>query len=249
MLQLQGTLISPIEVKPELRVALTAYEGNRATQRVLLHRHDGKPLGAVTAKPADPTVVLVTTEGVTEEMKQEGFTARPGDVWLTLTVPPRTGAVSRSTRIDVETHVPEQPKVQIPVYVRIRSLIAVQPVQVRIVLPSSGGAGTARTIRLTHGMRREFRLLGVECDRPEMFDVSMDEQGKASVHRVTVRLTDELAAASLDSPVRAAVTIRTDDPQRQVIRVPLVVSRRKTAVRPAPGAVTGAPKPAAPGAH
>lgn len=239
MLTVTANLQPPIEVQPRFPISVTVREGERAEKRLLLHRHDGKPLEVTSITSRNPNLVMARATAVTREEKIDDLKAVPGDVWLDLTVPGRRGTSFATTQISVASTTPDLPLLMVPVYVRIRQLVDVVPPRARVVLPPKGGASLVRLVRLRQAAGKKFKILSVTSDHPDLFSAEIDNSKAVADHTVQIQVSSQAAQERIDHAIRGKVELRTDLPERPTITIPVEITRVQPAQRPTPGVVRG----------
>ncbi len=245
VLKLEANVVAPVKVLPRRRVYLGVVEGEKAEVRLVLRRKDGTPIQVKDVKVRDPGLVGAHWEKVTERGQVAGFAVEPGDVVLVIESAARVKGTSRATVVEVSTDVPEEPVVRIPVSVRVRPRIQVSPPQAHLVLPSQGGAGTVRMVRLASTTGQPFRITGVDNDRPTDLVVEYEAGREAVQHTLTLRVTEAAASKELGLSLRGNLLVKTDDPKAPEIRVPFVVERRRGR-KQAPGEIVPRRLPSVP---
>lgn len=225
MLRLTAKVEAPIVMTPSQRIWLTTQEGRGVWSRLLLHRRDGRPLRVLEVESV-PAPLRVRFAAVTKATSIRGVHAVPGDLWLIAEIPGDAQPVVRSGSLALRTNVPGRAKLDIPVSLRIRPLIEPAPPRIRFVLPNQGGKEVWRILRLTHGGRKPFRILSAVSDHPDLIGVTAGSAAAAVTHDLRVTLDNARAAAAHWGSLRATVTIRTDDPSRPTVSVPVIVVRR-----------------------
>ena len=251
----------PVEASPSLRFIINLVEGQRGSARLLLSRDDGKPLEVeratvdtegltVTAQPATDVSVPPKTEGKEEPQKPWGQSVRrktpidagPGDVWLELRSAPTLGPGTHSGSVHVETNHPEAPEIELQYTVRVRPLIEVRPDVVRLWTTSTAhDAGRSAILTVRHNEEHSFEITGIEVSHPQLFSAVATPHPAASQQTVRVSLADDLGEDGLKGSVQGWVRIATNDDERPLIEVPVLVapsrllSRRPVRTRPAVG--------------
>lgn len=239
MLTVTADLQQPIEVEPRIPVSVEVKEGEPTEKRLLLHRQDGKRLEVTKVASRDPNLVMATASAVTHEEKVDGLVARPGDVWLDLSVPGTRGRSFATTQISVASTTPDLPVLMVPVYVRIRQLIEVIPPQARVVLPPHGDRPLVRLVKLRHSGGKEFKILAATSDHPDLFSVGIDGTKAMSTHTVRLEVSSRVAQEGLDHAIHGQVELRTNLPERPTITIPVEVTPVRAAARPSPGMIRG----------
>jgi len=247
VLRISANLVAPVEVKPQSRAWLTAIAGQEATMVLLLHRHDGKPLRVTGVRINNPELLATELAPVEAPENRNGLKAVPGDVWLEVKLKPQAGAVSRGTRIDLSTDVPDMPQVRIPVTVRIRAKVEAAPPRVQLILPAEGDTRIRRRLHIRDNTRARLRVLEAVSDHPELFTAEIVSKAPSSDQVITVWLTEKAASMELRKRIFAKLTVKTDDPAAKELEVPVEIWRAPKR-RPAPPIQTktlkGSGKPA-----
>ncbi|NOZ95206.1 MAG: hypothetical protein GXP47_10775 [Acidobacteria bacterium] len=225
ILRLEGTIVAPVEILPQRRLWLTAFEGQASEKELLLRRHDGKPLHVTSLDVNNPELIEATFEEVTKAVQHGGLNARSGDVWIHVRLKPQMAAISRSTRVNVTTDDPEAKLVNIPVSIRIRARVEAIPPQVQLSLPPEGGKGAHRVLHIRNNMGGKIKVLAIASDHPEDFTAELVSKQPSSDQVITVRVTDQAAEKELRTRVFGKLLVTTDDPGAREIRVPVVLWR------------------------
>jgi len=226
VLKLQADVEAPVKVYPRRRAYLGVVEGERAEVRLVLRRKDGKPLQVKKLKVRDPSLLTARWEEVGTPGQVAGYPVDRGDVVLVITSAERIRGTSRATVVEVTTDVPEEPVVEIPVSVRVRPRIQVSPPQAHLILPSRGGAGTVRMVRIASTTGTPFRILGIENSLPRDVEVEFDPDREATQHTITLRVTGTAAAKELALSLRGKLVVRTDEPKAPEVEIRMIVERR-----------------------
>jgi hypothetical protein len=245
----------PIEASPVFRFVVNTTEGTRATNRILLRRSDGEPLVVrrtkvplsgvvVTAQPVDQgadqtpgeTPATPTPWGAAHA-RSVGDHAGPGDVWLEMETDPALPAGRYSDTVHVATNDPEAPEIEIPFTIRVRPLIDARPGVVRMWTASSNDASARSAIvTLQHHGNRKFTIKSVEISHPEIFTAVPYGEEPSSRQTVRIGLVEGLDADALGSSLEGWIRVTTDDPEKPVIEVPVLVApNRSLSRRPVDG--------------
>jgi len=228
ILRLKGTIVTPVEVLPQPRLWLAAVAGQTAQGYLVLRRHDGKPLHIESLDVNDPDLIEAKFTKIKKTKKIKGLTAHSGDVLLEVSLKPQKDTVSRTTRVNVHTDVPEEPLVNIPVSVRLRPRVEAMPPQVQIALPVQGGKGAHRQLHIRDNIGAKFRVLKVTSNRPEYFTADILSREPSPDQLIVVRVTDEAAAKELSTRVYGKLVVTTDNPERIPKRRPMPPGRSRT---------------------
>ena len=223
-------VVTPIVASPGYRVALNAVEGTASSSRILLHREDGEPLVVELEKAGVPESVSLTLEPVTAPEKGEGRAEpKTGDVWIVASVDGTGGAMNHNGVVTLTTNHPEAPRIEVPVYVRVRPMIDVRPQQVNLWPPEGGRHGSTTLVRLSHSERREFKVTSVEVSDPKLLTAVLESQGAQRMHSVRVSLADGISLNG--SNAEATVRIATSDEAKPTIDIPVAITTESRAVR------------------
>ncbi len=217
--------MAPVEIHPQPRIWLSAIAGQTAESRLLLHRHDGQALHIKSLDVNNPELIEAHFKEVTTPQTVDGLEARPGDVWLEVSLKPQQEPISRGTRVNLTTDVPEEKLVNIPVTIRLRPRVEAIPPQVQIALPPEGGKGAQRQLHIRNNAGGKLRVLGVTSDHPEYFTAEVVSRDASADQVVIVRLTDRAAMMDLSTRVYGKLVVTTDDPAAKEILVPMVLWR------------------------
>ncbi len=217
-------------MSPGYRLSLNAVEGAPSSGRILLHRVDGKPLVVELEQLGVPESVDVRIEAVTASGESEGrVEAKPGDVWIIASVDGTTGAVNHNGAVSFTTNHPEVPRIEVPIYIRVRPMIDIRPQRVTLWPADGGPHGTTTLVRLTHSERREFEVTAVEVSDPKLVTAELQSQGAQRMHSVRITLVDGLSLS--ESSAAATVRLATSDEAKPTIEIPVVITRESQAAR------------------
>ena len=250
---------SPIVVQPSFRINLTTVEGSAGQSTVLLHRADGEALAVTEVAAEDPHLIVrarpVTGEDDAEKEKageaelwkdmaarRSAIAGAPGDVRIELATREESAAGTAAGVLHIRTNHPDAPELRLPYMVRVRPLIEVLPKSVRMWLsPVRGTEGRSALVSLRHNGGGEFTITGVEVSHPEIFAAAANSTGSAKRQVVRLSLTEGLVEDGLAGSVEGSVVVTTNDPVRQRVVIPVVVSptraltrQRTVATRPTP---------------
>ena len=221
--------VTPIVALPAFRIQLNTVEGTSASQRVLLHRADGKPLEARLMKSSleqGLRVDLAPADGTEEPIGR--ISPQLGDLWLVATME-KPAASSHDGVITLATNDPRTPVLELPLMVRVRPLIQVRPSPVRL-WPAEGGPGGASVlVRVSHSGRLAFEITAVEVADPKLVAAKLESTGSQQIHSLRVALVEGVAVE--DDRLRTTVRITTSDPSKPVIEIPVEVLQRHQATR------------------
>lgn len=251
--------VAPIEVRPFPHITFQAYAGEEAESRLLLHRADGKPLKVEAVKIVGDGDFEVTTEAVTEPTTMPStnaagapgpgpreLKAQPGDVWILAKVKaPQQRSTFRATA-EIKVDHPELEVLSIPMTLVVTDLIQVAPHFTRLWVSDDspqGAKGRTVTTTLRHRKDKAFEIEGVEVSHPDLFVAKPSTEGAQTVHTVVVSLRDDIDAARIASPIRAAVKVKTSDAEVPEVEVNVMISQsRGLANRPPAGQRRGEPR-------
>ena len=219
-----------VEIKPQPRVFLNVLEGTRGSQKVVLHRTDGKPLEVTDAKPVSSRLFDVKIVPVKKADPSLG--AVPGDVILDVSVGPRKGYLARSDAVLIQTNHPKMKSFKLPVSLRVRPLIEATPGQLRLWIgPREKDRGASSVLVLRSNAKRSFKVTSVTSSKPEAIQVTEPNPRAGVQHMLKVTMPAKAAASVDKGMLRARITIRTDDPEKPEIEVPVFVSEKMGAAR------------------
>lgn len=246
-LSLAYTAVNPILGTPSLRLYLNTVEGESDSVRVRLHREDGQPLEARIVDLNVGDGVSVAVDPVADG-KATGASPieTSGDLWVVAETVAGSGALNQNGAVVLATNHPEVPKLEIPVYVRVRPLIEVRPNPVKLWPASGGPHGTSAHIRLSHSARKPFTVTGVDVSDPNLISARTTSQPDRSIQAVEIALADGVELTD-GQVVHASVTINTSVEEKAVVVVPVVVidqheslrrRRPSSARQPSPGSPT-----------
>jgi hypothetical protein len=262
--------VAAIQMRPYPQIAIRAYSGETAEERVLLHRGDGKPLEVTGIKVEGEGGFKVTAVPVTEEdvkaaaARSEETPATPsrapgqpkpepelGDVWLVAKVTAPAERTSYRATAQVAVEHPDVDEVKVPLTLVVTDLIQAIPAFTRLWLigddqPSSA-AGRTVTTTLRQVKDRPFEIKGVEVSHPDLFMAKVTSEGAKSVHTVEVKLRDDVEPGKTAASVRGRVKVMTTDPDAPEVDINVLVSQSRTLAQRRPaGQHRGMPRPGQP---
>jgi len=232
----------PIEALPSFRFVLNTIEGKDSNERILLRRTDGEalvirktlvPLAGVTvtAEPVDatpPEAVSVEEADPTPwgaATAPAAIAAETGEVWLEMAADATLAAGRYSDVVRLATNHPEAAEIQIPYTIRVRPLIETRPVVVRMwTAPTTKDPGRSAIVTLTHYGDRKFSITGVEVSNPAIFTAAAYSGEPSTQQSIRTGLVEGLEAATLGASMEGWIRVTTDDPERPVIEVPVLVA-------------------------
>jgi hypothetical protein len=226
---------APIVAKPRLRLTATGLEGEETRARVLLHRADGKPLEISSVESGNPAV-RAQMGRVTKKELNSGATAEEGDFWLEVVSNQDAAPGVLTGMVRAATNHPDAPELLVPFSIRIRSLIEAHPAGVRMWLPMAGGRdGQSAIVTLKRNGNLEFTITAIEVSHPEIFTAAANSTAPAVRQAVRVNLVDDLSRDTISAGVEGWIVVRTDDPEKPVVEIPVIVApTRALARRPLP---------------
>ncbi len=224
---------APIVFKPNSRLVVSTVEGKETSKRVLLRRADGETLEILSTETDDQRL-LVAIEPVVKKERTNEHEAAPGDVWLELALPADAPIGSRAGKLRLATNDPVAKSFEVPVAVRVRPLIAHRPDGVRLwPTPSRSGDGYSGFVNLTRAGEGSFTITGIDVSHPEVFSAAAISAEPAGRQTVRVELAAGLGPEAITSTIEGWIEIRTDDPVRTKVEVPVIVaSNREGSRRP-----------------
>jgi hypothetical protein len=226
---------APIVAKPRLRLTATGLEGEEIRARILLHRADGEPL-EISSVETGNSAVRPQVDRVTQEERNSGTTTEERDLWLEVVSNQDAAPGMLTGMVRVATNHPDVPELLVPFSIRIRSLIEAQPAGVRMWLPQAGGReGQSTIMTLKRNGNFEFTITAIEVSHPEIFTAAANSTAPAVRQAVRVNLVDDLSRDTLRATVEGWIVVRTDDPEKPMVEIPVIVSpTRASARRPLP---------------
>jgi hypothetical protein len=234
LLRFTVAIEQPIEARPRLKLVVTGTEGREASGGILLRRADGVRL-EIYESAADRPGLSVSTEKVEAEGTFGDQRAEPGDVWLQLAAAAQqpVGVVSGTIRL--QTNHPRMSELEVPYTLRVRPLMEVRPDVVRLWPETSlNMPGRFAIIGVSRVDGAEFSITAVESSLPEVFSAAAAPEPGSRYQRVRVDLADELAKEDFMGSLDGRLTIRTDDPDKPVLTVPVIVAPTRALTRRSP---------------
>ena len=226
---------TPIVAKPRLRLTATGLEGEATRARILLHRADGEPLEISNVETGNSDV-RPRVDRVTKDEQNSGTTAEEKDLWLEVVTNQDAAPGVLTGTLRAATNHPDAPELLVPFSIRIRSLIEAHPPGVRMWLPQAGGReGQSTIMTLKRNGNLEFTITAVEVSHPEIFTAAANSTAPAVRQAVRVNLIDDLSRDRIRATVEGWIVVRTDDPEKPIVEIPVIVSpTRSLARRPLP---------------
>ena len=229
-LSVSYNVVTPIVASPGYRLMLSAVEGTATANRIFLHRTDGQPLAVELEQSGVPEGVDVSLEKVTAADESEGRqNAKPGDVWVVAAVDGDVGAMNHNGVVTLTTNHPEAPRLEVPVYVRVRSIIDVRPQRVNLWPAEAGPHGTTTLVRLNHNARESFEVTSIEVSDPKLLTAELQSQGAQNMHSMRISLADGISLNGSDA--QATVRVGTSDAAKPVIDIPVQITTTSRASR------------------
>jgi len=232
----------PIEALPSYRFSMNTIEGRSSKDRILLRRTDGKklvirttatpPAGVtVTAEPVDGTPPETVSKAEEDPTPWGSASAaapiptEPGDVWLEMEAEGTLAAGRYSDVVRLATNDPEAAEIQIPYTIRVRPLIDARPATVRLwTAPTADDRGRSAIVTLSHYGSRKFSITGLEVSNPEIFTAEAYSREPSTQQTIRTSLVEGLDPSALDAVVEGWIRVTTNDPERPVIEVPVLVA-------------------------
>jgi hypothetical protein len=215
--------------------------GSDASDRVLLHRGDGKPLKVDKIEVNPPQAFTVKVIQVKEKDERFGrLLGQPGDLWMEATVRPQQKVGSQNAEAVLRTNHPDQSELKVPLTVRVRELIEVLPATTQIRLRDGKALGRYTSATLRSNTRQAFEVTSIEVAHPEIYTATCLTKGARTSHTIRVQLAAGLDESALNVPFNGQVTIGTSAPDKPVVELGLLIaehryqSRRPSAARVRP---------------
>ncbi len=239
----------PIAATPSFRFVLNTIEGQDASQRILLRRTDGEPLEIRRTK-VPLTGVTVTAHAVDnpppqaspqpeatqtpwgEAHQQKTQAAETGDVWLDMEASTSLAAGRYSDAVRLATNHPEAPEIEIPFTIRVRPLIEARPAVVRMwTAPTTNSPGRSGIVTLQHHGDRSFGVSSIEVSHPEIFTAVAYGKDPSTQQSIRTALVEGLDAATLGASFEGWIRVTTDDPEKPILEIPVLVAPTRTLSR------------------
>jgi len=164
---------------------------------------------------------------VTQEERNSGTTTEERDLWLEVVSNQDAAPGMLTGMVRVATNHPDVPELLVPFSIRIRSLIEAQPAVVRMWRPRAGGReGQSTIMTLKRNGNLEFTITAIEVSHPEIFTAAANSTAPAVRQAVRVSLVDDLSRDTLRATVEGWIVVRTDDPEKPMVEIPVIVSPR-----------------------
>lgn len=213
VLTLSAMLRLPVEVSPGTEIMLPLSADEPTTTEIILHATQGKALKLGNIRISHPALrarVLSRAE-VAERITQD--LARTQVVLVT--VPKSLAGKAFDATLTIPTDSPKTPVVVVRLHGFPQTAVTATPPRLYFGEVSSAGNGT-RLLRILSLTRREgsFRVLSAEASDPHLrLQVSQERAG----HWELVAIYEGGWPKGVHKGV---ITLRTDDPQRPIVRVP-----------------------------
>lgn len=215
----------PIEILPSPRLYLQALVTGGEPQQLLLRRTDGRPLQLSDPVSRVGAWVDFRIETVDHERRlPNGLDARPGDALITATVREGTEAISRSGTLQLRTNHDRMPVLEIPVTLRVRPMVELQPSEVRLVDGSTRPGTSSTLVRVTHNSGARFRVRSVDVADTGVVEAGVATEGARSTHTIWIRVVPASADSERAYPLRTEVTVALEDAGRESVTLPVVVA-------------------------
>jgi hypothetical protein len=222
---------APIVAKPRLRLTASGLEGEGTRARVLLHRADGEPLEISSVETGNPAV-RARVDRVNKKEGNSGKTAEEGDLWLEIVSNHDAAPGMLTGTVRAATNHPDAPELVVPFSIRIRSLIEAYPTGVRMWLPLPGGRdGRSAIVTLKRNGNLEFTITAIEVSHPEIFTAAANSMAPAVRQALRVNLVDDLSRDTFRASVEGWIVVRTDDPEKPKVEIPVIVSPKRSLSR------------------
>ena len=233
-LRLSLDVVAPIIMLPRPSLMLVAPVGTQTSDRLLLRRSDGKPLEVNKIDISIPdTFTLETIEVKDEAEEYKRIKAQPGDLWLQATALPQDGNTSRSVQAVLHTNHPEQPKLQVPLILRVREAIEALPTTVQIRVRDGKALGRQVNATIRSNTRERFEITGIEVSHPDVFTAAALTKGEQTAHTLRIQLAQDLDESTLILPFRSRIKASTSAEVKPVVELDLLIAEHRPR-RPAP---------------
>jgi hypothetical protein len=137
-----------------------------------------------------------------------------------------------SDAVRLATNHPEAAEIEIPFTIRVRPLIEPRPAVVRMwTSPTTSDPGRSAILTLQHHGGRSFIVRSVEVSHSEIFTAAAYGTEPSTQQSVRISLIDGLDADSLGASLEGWIRITTDDPERPVLEIPVLVAPNRTLSR------------------
>jgi hypothetical protein len=228
-LTLAYTAVNPISASPRFRLYLNTVEGESESSRVLLHRTDGEALEAkiVEVTPNDRVTVSLEPVAATEDRGSNRGT--PGDVWVVAATREGVRTGNANGMVSLTTNDPRVPKLEIPLYLRVRPVLEVRPQSITLWPAAGGPGGMTAKIRLSHSSRQPFEVTGVEVSHPELLAARVASSAGQPIQAIAVNLSDDAAVG--EGPIRGWIRLATSVPGKELVEVPVVITEQHEALK------------------
>jgi hypothetical protein len=219
--------VMPVEVYPRPRAILHGFVGQPLDETLVIRRRDGQPLELSEPAVRQPGV-SVSLERVDEagaDPPGKRYGARPGDWRVRLAVDDFAKPLSRRGRLQLQTNHPEKPVLTIPLTVRVRPALIVQPHRVVLAAPAGRERHARRVVTLRHGGREPYRLRSVAL-RGELPGVTAKQRRdvRAAVQQIDVILDPTQASPGIH---RGRLVVSTDLAARPTVEIPVRITVRQ----------------------
>ncbi len=244
-LTLAFTVQPAIEVKPQPQLRVETAMGAARSERVTLHRTDGKPLKVERVEVDDQSLAEMTFGVVPASGEGDG---QAGDAWVEAAVAATAPPGNRVTKMRVYTDHPDQPVVDLSLNVRVRPTVEVRPERVTLWVEDSTTAGRSTSVRLSSTRERAFEVKEITSSHPQLFRGVVMGSAAAALHTVKVELVEGATTGSFGPAVNGSLRIATTDADQPVVEVPVTITKRARTMTAPPRVVQPATPayPAAP---
>lgn len=221
--------VMPVEVYPRPRAILHGFVGEPVEETLVVRRRDGEALtlSEPSVRSGEVNVSLEPVDEANADPPGTRYGAKPGDWRVRLATGASTEPRTRRVRFQVRTNHPEKPVLTIPVTLRVRPALIVQPRRVAL----SGQAGAERhrrrIVTLRHGGREPYSLTSVAL-RGELPGVTAEPRRdvRAAVQQIEVLLDPARAEPGIH---RGRLVVRTDLEAKPEVVVPVRITVRRAA--------------------
>jgi len=233
-LTMEFTTESMLSFRPKPSFYLSTTVGEARTERLLVHRNDGKALEIKEIRFDEPSVKIhAEPYDPKKELPKEFQAEKPegGDVWIVAEIPADSKVLTKNTKMWIRTNHPKASDVEIPVHIRIRPIIEVLPSEVRLWVEKRGARGSV--FKLSHTGGKSFTIESIQAGDPELFSATVVNPEASRIHSVRVELKEDIPEDRIQKGVTSQLVIKTSDPAQPVVTVPVRLMKRRSITRPA----------------
>jgi hypothetical protein len=208
----RGRVMEPVRLEPDrLHFGQVSRRSAPQSKTVVLTRGDGGPL--------EPKLLPVEAEGVRAELRE----IEPGERYeIEVVITPPFNGVDVSRSVKLETGVPQAPSTVVPIYANLRPRVVAEPK--RFSVPQTRESPWQQSVHLVWDDDAPHKIVEATVNDPKMTVRVIEVDGK---QQVVLEVPPDYALAQ----TARSVTVKTDDTEAPVLRVPIVVPRDTEAGR------------------